>query len=126
MNDMNEQPIELPTEPVYAILELFGHQVAAGSIVKVEDFGVVMIRLTVPPTDEMPAFTKDFSPSAIFSIAYVDKNVAIATARQINFRPVNIYVPELDDLQRIQKENQRMRQALAAIAGEQAKNFLPD
>ena len=48
-------------------------------------------------------------------------------ARQTRPQPVTVYTPELDDLPRLQKENQRLRLAVAELAGkEQSGHFLPE
>lgn len=111
---------------VWAILELFGHKVVAGYISKDESLGTPLIRLDVPATERYPAFTRHYSPYAIYSVSYVSEETARLTAEQVaavpRFRtktaetarltaeqlqdnPVTVYVPEI-------KESDTLRQII--------------
>lgn len=63
---MNEQSAQL-----WAVIELFGRQVIAGAVSKVEPFGSPMVQVDVPATTGQPAFTRQFNPSAIYGITYL-------------------------------------------------------
>lgn len=102
----------------FAIVEVFGHQTIAGEIQKVELFGAPMVRINVPATDEThPAFTRDFNPSAIYSITYVGEEVAQYTAKAIAAKPINLYVPEIDDISPLRAENRKLKQIVAQLTG---------
>ncbi len=102
-----------PSAQLWAVIELFGHQIIAGAVSKVEPFGSPMVQVDVPATDRQPAFTRQFGPSAIYGITYVSEGVARATAREVNHKPVKIYVPELADIETLVKENKALRSQLA-------------
>lgn len=104
---MSEQSAQL-----WAVIELFGHQVIAGVVSKVEPFGSPMVQVDVPATDGQPAFTRQFNPSAIYGITYVSEAVALATAREVHHKPVNVYVPEIADIESLISENKNLRNRL--------------
>lgn len=114
-----ETPIAEPTEQTstHAIVEIFGHQMLAGEIQKIEMFGTPMVRVSVPATEDRPAFTRDFNPSAIYSITYVSAEIAALTAKQLNVKPVSIYIPEIDDLSPLRAENTKLKRTIAQLTG---------
>jgi hypothetical protein len=112
MTDQDQTKIEKGT---WAILEIFGHKVIAGYMTRDEFLGAPMIRLDIPETDDFPAFTRHYNPSAIYSITYVSEEAARMTAEQVTENPVSVYVPALGDLRRMQEENKTMREALEKI-----------
>ena len=97
---------------LWAVIELFGHQVIAGAVSKVEPFGSPMVQVDVPATDGQPAFTRQFNPSAIYGITYVSEAVALATANEVYHKPVKVYVPEIADIELLLKENKELRRQL--------------
>ena len=97
---------------LWAVIELFGHQVIAGAVSKVEPFGSPMVQVDVPATDGQPAFTRQFNPSAIYGITYVSEAVALATAREVHHKPVKVYVPEIADIESLISENKNLRNRL--------------
>jgi len=101
-----------PNAQLWAVIELFGHQVIAGVVSKVEPFGSPMVQVDVPATDGQPAFTRQFNPSAIYGITYVSEAVALATAREVHHKPVNVYVPEIADIESLISENKNLRNRL--------------
>ncbi len=101
-----------PSAQLWAVIELFGHQVIAGAVSKVEPFGSPMVQVDVPATDDQPAFTRQFNPSAIYGITYVSEAVALATAREVHHKPVKVYVPEIADIDTLIRENKALRQRL--------------
>lgn len=104
---MSEQSAQL-----WAVIELFGHQVIAGAVSKVEPFGSPMVQVDVPATTGQPAFTRQFNPSAIYGITYVSEDVARATAREARHKPITVYVPEIADIETLFKENKELRRQL--------------
>ena len=101
-----------PNAQLWAVIELFGHQVIAGAVSKVEPFGSPMVQVDVPATDSQPAFTRQFNPSAIYGITNVSEAVALATAREVRHRPVKVYVPEIADIESLISENKSLRNRL--------------
>lgn len=102
----------------WAVLELFGHQTIAGEIQKVEPFGKPMVRVSVPAIDEAhPAFTRDYSPDAIYGITYTTEQVALWTAKAIAAKPINVYVPDIDDVAPLKAENRKLKQTIAQLTG---------
>ena len=101
-----------PSAQLWAVIELFGHQVIAGAVSKVEPFGSPMVQVDVPATDSQPAFTRLFNPSAIYGINYVSEAVALATAREVHHKPVKVYVPEIADIESLISENRNLRNRL--------------
>lgn len=88
----------------WAIIELFGHQRIAGKVSEQTIAGHGFIRVDVPETDEVPAFTRMFGAGAIYGINPVDERTARYTALQIQATPVSVY--------NIQAHAERMREAL--------------
>ncbi len=112
-----EQTEQTEQTSTFAIVEVFGHQMLAGEIQKIERFGAPMIRVSVPPTADRPAFTRDYNPSAIYSITYVSAEVANLTAQSLNVKPIGIYVPDIDDLAPLRAENQKLKRTIAQLTG---------
>jgi hypothetical protein len=102
----------------WAIVEIMGHKVVAGYVTKDEQFGQPMLRVDVPPTDAYPAFTQHYGVQSIYCITYVSEQVARAAAQANRVNPVSVYVPELAALDRLKAENERLRRALPAPAGD--------
>lgn len=90
----------------WAILELFGHKVMAGEVSEANIAGGVMIQINVPevpavPADPnyeysraqpfIPAFTKFFSPSAIYGITPTTEESARATAIRMRAPPIDAF-----------------------------------
>ena len=60
----------------WALLELFGHQKIVGRAKEASLAGGAFIRVDVPEHNGQPAFTRFFSPGAIYSISPVSEAVA--------------------------------------------------
>lgn len=101
-----------PNAQLWAVIELFGHQVIAGAVTKVEPFGSPMVQVDVPATDSQPAFSKLLNPSAIYGITYVSEAVALSAAREVQHKPVKVYVPEIADIESLISENKSLRNRL--------------
>lgn len=104
-----EQPQKDEAPKVWAIVELFGHQVIAGAISKVEPFGSPMVQIDVPATELQPAFSKQFNPTAIYGITYVTEAVAVSAAQEARAKPVKVYVPAIDDITNLLEENKMLK-----------------
>lgn len=77
------------TFKLWAIVELFGHQKMAGHVTE-QSLGVAtFLRIDVPETPTVPAFTRILNPSAIYAINPVTEEVARITAQQLEQSPIN-------------------------------------
>jgi hypothetical protein len=118
---------ETPETGQWAILELMGRKVVAGYLTKDDWQGHAMLRIDVPATSAFPAFTQVYGPQAVYCITYVSEEVARLTAEYNRVNPVSVYVPDLQDMKRVKKENDDLRAALRDM-GERlgkAQNLLP-
>ena len=86
---MQEHQIE--GEDRWAIVELFGHQKIAGRIGNEVVGGQSFVRIDVPETPNVAAFTKLFGAGAIYAITFVSEAIATAMARGLQKEPVSIY-----------------------------------
>jgi len=77
------------SEPVWAIVELFGRNVIAGEVSEVDVAGTQMLRVDVPAIDGMGPFTKFFGGTAIYAITPTDELSAMHAARTLRMRPVD-------------------------------------
>lgn len=90
----------------WAILELFGHKVMAGEVSEANIAGAVMVQINVPevpavPPDPnyeysraqafIPAYTKFFSPSAIYGITPTTEESARAAAIRMRAPPIDAF-----------------------------------
>ena len=83
----------------WAIIELFGRQVIAGKISEQVIGGSSFIRVDVPEVDKHPGFTRFYGQGAIYAMTPVSEEVAIVTLREVRPKPVNVYVPQLYQLE---------------------------
>lgn len=98
---MNEKSEQTNDGGQWVILELFGHKVVAGYLTKDESLGAPLIRLEIPETSRSQGFTRHYHPNAIYSCTYVNEQAARLTAEQVHESPINIYVPELAEVDRL-------------------------
>ncbi len=75
----------------WAIVELFGHNQLAGLVTEEVISGQSFIRIDVPKTDSVPAFTKYHLPTAVYGLTPVDQDYATRMANKINAEPINDY-----------------------------------
>lgn len=73
---------------MWAIVELMGHQRMAGQITEVTVAGHGFIRIDVPATSSVPAFTRMVSPSSIYAINPTTEDLARRAAEAFQPRPV--------------------------------------
>lgn len=76
------------TLQMWAIIELMGHQRMAGEITEVTVAGHGFIRIDVPATSKVPAFTRMVSPSSIYAINPTTEVLARRAAEAFQPRPV--------------------------------------
>lgn len=85
MSTENNAPSSLKT---WAIVELMGHQRMAGEISEVTVAGHGFIRIDVPATPNVPAFTRMVSPAALYAINPTTEDLARRAAEAFQPRPV--------------------------------------
>ena len=103
---------DTPETGQWAILELMGRKIVAGYLTKDDWQGHAMLRIDVPATPAFPAFTQVYGPQAVYCITYVSEEVAHLTAEHNRVNPVSVYVPDLQDTQRVRQENQALRETV--------------
>lgn len=75
----------------FCLVELFGHQKIVGKVSETSLAGGAFLRVDVPAFDGEAAFTRFFSPGAIYSISPVTEEIARGMAEQYRNRPVHRY-----------------------------------
>ena len=87
-------------QPIWAIVELFGHQQIAGRLSNYVLGGQSFVRVDVPEVlsevgDEhagpIAAHTKLYGAGAIYAINFVDEKIASHAAARIRHQPVSVY-----------------------------------
>lgn len=85
-------------QPIWAIVELFGHQQIAGRLSNYVIGGQSFVRVDVPlvPAVEdaggpIAAHTKLYGAGAIYAINFVDEQIATYAASRIRHKPINTY-----------------------------------
>jgi hypothetical protein len=78
--------------PVWAVVELFGHNIVAGEVSEVSVAGTEMLRVDVPEVDGVPGFTKFYGGAAVYAITPVDEAGALHAVRHLHVRPISTYV----------------------------------
>lgn len=82
-------------DPTWAIVELFGRQVIAGQVLEVTIAGTDMLRVDVPQTDSIAAYTKFYGGGAIYGITPTDEASALHAVAHLAVRPINRWtIPE--------------------------------
>jgi hypothetical protein len=109
----------------WAILELMGRKVVAGYLTQDDWQGHAMVRIDVPATSGFQAFTQVYGPQAVYCITYVSEEVAKLTAEHNRVNPVSVYVPDLQDMQRVADENAKLREALRDMRERMGRAALP-
>ena len=107
---MNDQTKTQPGQ--WAIVEMMGRKVVAGYVSQSVQFGATMLRVDVPATSALPAFTQEYGVPAIYCITYVSEQIARMTAEANRVNPISVYVPDLAEMQQAAAENKRLRQRL--------------
>jgi hypothetical protein len=75
----------------WAIIELFGHNKITGKVTEQTIGGSSMVRVDVPDTEQVPAFTRLLNVSAIYAINPVTEEVARAYASRSQVQPIASY-----------------------------------
>jgi hypothetical protein len=83
---MNTEKFQL-----WCVVELFGHQKIAGLCTEQNIAGTNMLRVDVPETEKIPAFTRFLGSSAIYAINPVDELTARHYAQSLQVQPINAW-----------------------------------
>lgn len=78
-------------DPIYAIIELMGHQRMAGTVSDHTLGGGSFVRIDVPPTSKQPGFTRIVNPSAIYAINPVTEEMMKVMAESFQSKPIEAY-----------------------------------
>jgi hypothetical protein len=85
----------------WAVIELFGHQKAAGYVTEATIAGSGFLRVDVPESlGGRPAYTRYLGPSAIYSVLPVPEAVARACAENMYQEPIRAWqlaLPAMED-----------------------------
>lgn len=94
MIDPNEQGPK-PEQPMFAIVELFGHQRIAGRISQQTFGGASFVRVDVPEVKRgdrtIHAHTRSFGGAAIYAVNWCDEETATLAAVSIQHEPMSPY-----------------------------------
>lgn len=79
-----------------------GHDRIAGRVSEFQVAGFAYVRVDVPETSKLKAFTRLLNPSAVYSMTPVDEQIARSAAERIEATPVTTYYVSdlLDDVKR--------------------------
>lgn len=73
----------------FAIVELFGHQVIAGKVTEQVIGGQGFLRVDVPETKGVAAFTKFYGPGAIYAITPCDEATMLLAVAGLRARAID-------------------------------------
>lgn len=76
----------------FCIVELMGHARIAGKVSEQVIAGTAMLRVDVPKTGRKEAFTKYYSPSAVYSITPTDEATAQRAAEAFDEAPIQPWI----------------------------------
>lgn len=90
----------------WAIIELFGHNKISGRVTETTIGGGSFIRVDVPETSKVPAWTRFLNPSAIYAINPVTEEVAVGYAGRLDSRPIDSWdarevLKRMDDMKKL-------------------------
>ena len=92
--------ITIPTEPAapesgfdsWCVIEIFGHERIAGRVTEQMIGGCSFIRVDVPASNGMPAYTKFYGEKAIYSILPVSEELARGALARMRPQPVDPFL----------------------------------
>jgi hypothetical protein len=76
---------------IFALISLFGHKRLAGKVTLQVLGNVTMLRVDIPETTKVPAFTKYINPSAIYTMDPITEDLMITLAESIREQPIETY-----------------------------------
>lgn len=88
------QPATKPTEQSFdqwVVLSLLGHKRLAGKLTETNIAGAGFLRIDIPDKDGNTINTEYYSPTSVYSIQPVAKEIAVALATQLGPAPVSKY-----------------------------------
>jgi hypothetical protein len=112
-----------PNTGQWAILELMGHKVVAGFIAPDDSWGGPMLRVDVPVTSEVGAYTVYYGLAAVYGLTLCQQDEVRRTAEEVQARPNVVYDSGLEAMREALHEAQRRceileRQVSAVSAAE--------
>lgn len=102
----------------WAIVELMGHHKLVGELRDVNLAGNGFLRIDIPATRDVSAWSKYLSPQSIYAVTPIDEALARAMAEQLVARPITSY--SVGDLGRdlLQEARQRVNRRLMGPLGD--------
>lgn len=98
---MNNTEINQDAKPSFnewALVELFGHQKIVGKVSEATLAGGAFLRVDVPAFDGLPAFTRFYGSSAIYSINPVTEEIARGLCERYRNEPVSRFeLPQIEE-----------------------------
>ncbi len=80
----------------WALVELFGHQKIVGKVSEASLAGGAFLRVDVPALSENKAFTRFYSPGAVYSINPISEEVALRLVETHRNEPIHQWeLPQL-------------------------------
>jgi len=83
---------EQSENPLWAVVEIFGHQTYVGQVQEHAIGGCTFVRVDVPATGDQPAYTKFFGNGAIYSITPVAEDLARELAKKFRPSPIATFL----------------------------------
>lgn len=83
--------MEQDHETFWAIIEIMGHKTLAGELHPVELAGAGFLRIDIPATRSVQAWSKYLSTASIYGITPVDEQIARSVAEDLQERPLTLY-----------------------------------
>lgn len=84
---------------LWAVIELFGHNKVAGFVTEQQIGGASFIRVDIPATATVAAYTKYYHPNAVYAITPVSEETATRAAHHIDQAPVRTWELRLPEPQ---------------------------
>ena len=78
--------------PLWAVVEIFGHQTYVGQVQQHSIGGCSFVRVDVPAIDGQSAYTKIFGNGAIYAITPVAEDIALELVKRYRPSPVATYL----------------------------------
>ena len=75
----------------WCILEIMGHQTYAGLVTEQTLGGASFVRIDVPESEGIPAFSKCFGAASIYCITPVTEEIARLRAKSLRQAPLSVY-----------------------------------
>ena len=76
---------------IFALISLFGHKRLAGKVTLQVLGNLTMLRVDIPETTKVPAFTKYINPSAIYTMDPITEDLMHTLAESFKEQPIEAY-----------------------------------